>query len=390
MIDTVVLILSQNEQMFHIRDPDKFEPSAAFILNDAAPLGRYGYISAKQNPTKKDQLEGNYKPRLTLTKRINRTGEFDVSLKVELSLPKLYFGNNFEELTKEDLIPIMKKLEQKLEEMGIITTAYTLAAQALLSAVHFSKNITLIDGSTPYHYINKIREANVTRSLDVNQTDFRNEGHSFKWHCNSYEVTFYDKIKDLEMAKRSDKRAIEDDNSMQQNIAAILREQGKFEVLRMEVRINNRQKLKPLLAQFGMVEEVTLKAIFDGNISQSILLDYFDKIEQGRPALLDHKTSDLLASLVVHNPGMSILKLFAIYGLKKAAEDNGLRELRTIFTGNTRSNSSKNRSWQRLLSDAKNISLPLMESPFVEIRKQLKEFKPLRLKNFKKHQLRCN
>ena len=208
---------------------------------------------------------------------------------------------------------------------------------------------------------------------------------------NSYEVVFYDKIRDLEKAKRSDKRAIEDDNSMQQNIVDILREQGKFEVLRMEVRINNRQKLKPLLAHLGMVEEVTLMAIFDGNISQSILLHYFDKIEQGRPALLDHKTSDLLASLVVHNPGMSILKLLAIYGLKKAAEDNGLRELRTIFTGNTRSNSSKNRSWQRFLSAMQeHISLTLMESPFVEIRKQLNEFKPLRLKNFKKHQLRCN
>ena len=52
-------------------------------------------------------------------------------------------------------------------------------------------------------------------SLDVNQTDYRNEGHSYKWHCNSYEVVFYDKIKDLEKAKQSEKRAIEKDNAIQ-------------------------------------------------------------------------------------------------------------------------------------------------------------------------------
>ena len=55
-------------------------------------------------------------------------------------------------------------------------------------------------------------------SLDVNQTDYRNEGHSYKWHCNSYEIVFYDKIKDLEKAKHSDKRAIEKDNAIQLNL----------------------------------------------------------------------------------------------------------------------------------------------------------------------------
>ncbi len=61
----------------------------------------------------------------------------------------------------------------------------------------------------------KIKEANIKLSLDTNQTDYRNEGHSYKWHCNAYEVVFYDKIKDLEKAKQSEKRAIEKDNALQ-------------------------------------------------------------------------------------------------------------------------------------------------------------------------------
>ncbi len=218
MIDTVVLTLSLNEGQFHIDDPDKFEPSASSILKENAPIGRRGYITSRQNPTKQDHLKGNYLPRLTLTKRMIHSGGSDISLKIELSLPKLYFGNNFEELTPKDLLPLMYKLVRALEVMGVGTTAHILAQQAHVSAIHFCKNITLTDGSTPYHYINKIRESNVSRILDVNQTDYRNEGHSFKWHCNSYEVTFYDKIKDLEMAQKSDKRAIEDDNRIQLSI----------------------------------------------------------------------------------------------------------------------------------------------------------------------------
>ena len=70
----------------------------------------------------------------------------------------------------------------------------------------------------PIIIFNKIKEANIKLILDVNQTDYRNEGHSYKWHCNSYEVVFYDKIKDLEKAKQSDKRAIEKDNALQLNL----------------------------------------------------------------------------------------------------------------------------------------------------------------------------
>ena len=90
----------------------------------------------------------------------------------------------------------------------VVITAAQILAQALVPAIYHSKTILLTAGSTPYHYINKIKEANIKLSLDVNQTDYRNDGHRFKWHSNSYEVIFYDKIKDLEKAKQSNKRAL--------------------------------------------------------------------------------------------------------------------------------------------------------------------------------------
>ncbi len=146
-----------------------------------------------------------------------------------------------------------------------------LLIKAPVSAVHYSKNIPLTDGSTPYHYIKKIKEANITQALDTNQTDFRNDGHSFKWHCNSYEVAFYDKIKDLEVSKKSEKRAIEKDNVMQLGLFDKLKKRRLFEVLRMEVRLNKRQKISQIFKKLEIGSEITFQSVFDAKKSQIVL-----------------------------------------------------------------------------------------------------------------------
>src|SRR3989344_1849902 len=127
--------------------------------------------------------------------------------------------------------------------IGVFTS---ILENAPVSAIHYSKNIPLTDGTTPHYLIGKIKQANVSLALDVNQTDFRNDGHSYKWHSNSYEVAFYDKLKDLEMANKSEKRAIENDNALQLNLFGTFKERKRLEVMRMEVRLNKRQKIGQL------------------------------------------------------------------------------------------------------------------------------------------------
>ena len=121
---------------------------------------------------------------------------------MELSLPKLLFGNNFQELQHKDFALITQKLAATLESMGVKIDEDTLA-HAPVAAIHYAKNIVLKDGSTPYHYIQKIKESNISLTLDTNKADYRNDGLSYKWHCNSYEVVFYDKIKELEKTKQA-------------------------------------------------------------------------------------------------------------------------------------------------------------------------------------------
>ncbi len=369
--------------MFAITQPDKFRPSATWVLSERYTPNRV--LQSKQNPTKKEFLKGVYKPRLTLARRPNILGVYEPTLKVELSLPKLLFGNNFHELRYKDFRALVNKLVAVLEQMGVTTTTEHLA-QAAISAIHYSKNIPLTDGSTPYHYINKIKEANINLSLDVNQTDYRNEGHSYRWHCNSYEVVFYDKIRDLEKAKTSEKRALEKGNALQLNLFDRLQKRKKFEVLRIEVRLNKRNKIRQLFDKLGIKATLTFKKLFKPAISKKVLLHYINEIESKRPLMLDYQAADdkaLLSALIINNPELSPKRIVELYGLKKALEVVTLRELRTMLNVGKRSSAN----WSRLITSVKNITLPAIKRPFEIIRKQLKKFKPLKLTRPKRQKL---
>lgn len=88
----------------------------------------------------------------------------DIILKVELSLPKLFFGDNFQELQHKDFTALNNLLAERLASMGVIVDEDTLA-HAPVAAIHYSKNIVLQDGSTPYHYLQKIEETNISYKL---------------------------------------------------------------------------------------------------------------------------------------------------------------------------------------------------------------------------------
>jgi hypothetical protein len=382
MIDTIVLSLTPT--MYQINEPDKFKPAAHWALqahNNKEARFHYRCITSKQNATKKELLNGIYKPHLTLAYCRNIQGVVEPLLKIELSLPKLFYGNNFNELQYKDFGAIVDKLVVVLASMGIIVTPEGITNAPIL-AIHYAKNIPLTDGSTPYHYINKIKEANISLALDTNQTDYRNEGHSYKWHCNSYEVVFYDKIKDLEKARQSSKRAIEKDNELQQHFFKTFEKRHKLEFLRMEVRLNKRAKIKQLFKKLKINADLTFKKLFKPAIAKKVLLHYLDELERNRSPLLNYKADDdknFLIQLSFNNPTITPKQAMMLLGLKRVLQATSLRELKTIIGRN------KPKSWHRLLRDIKQITLPIMQSPFKEIRRCIQEFKAHKLTMFFKH-----
>ncbi|MDP2637546.1 MAG: hypothetical protein Q8P26_00600 [Candidatus Levybacteria bacterium] len=297
-------------------------------------------------------------------------------MKIEFSVPKLIFGNNFDEVEEVNFEDIIKMLKIKLRQMGVLIFEKFLV-NAPVSAIHYSKNILLTDYSTPYTYLSIISKSNINQRLDLNQTDFRNEGHSLKFRANSFEVAFYDKLKDLDKARTSEKRAEEKDNAIQLNLfeTNLIKIRKPFEVLRMEVRLNKKYKIIQILKAIAVDSEPTFQALFKKDIAQKVLLHYIDEIERGYPSILNYKkgAKDFLADFIIKNSKASLKKAIQMLGLRTVINEIGIREFREItkLYGKT--------SWYRLNKELKEFYYPKGIDAFKTIKTAITEFIPLRL-----------
>lgn len=356
-------------------------PDYSYFTKDKLNSAR-GYFTYVQNGTKSEAKNGIYKPRLTISVRHNCSRRCEETLAIELSLPKLFYGNNFEELRDDKFSDLIDLLQFKLKNMGVKVFTDILL-NAPVSSVHYSKNIPLTDGTTPHYLINKIQQSYVSQSIDTDESNFRNEGYGYKWHTNSFELAFYDKIKDLKAANVSPKRAIETDNEIQLGLFDQPKLKQPFEVLRMEARLNNRQKIRGLLKSMDIryeLSDLTFKNLYSSNISKTVLLNYLQKIENGRPTLFDYRppnSTTFLSDLMRQNPHINIHKAMEIVGIKNTIDNTNLRNVRAMF-GKT-----SPRSWYRFMADTNKIDLPRMDNPLKIIHDSLTKFEPLKLSDYK-------
>ncbi len=378
MIDTIVLTL--RESMFAIIDHDRFEPSTR-SLYEKASMGSRGYATYKQNPTQTELKNGIYKPRLTITRRFNDR-ILEKMMKIEFSAPKLLYRNNFDELEDKDFDEIIDTLKQILKGMGVLVSRDTLA-NAPLSSIHYSKNIELLDGLTSFTVLREIQKADITQRLDFNQSDFRNEGHSIKYHTNSFEIAFYDKVKDLQQSKVSEKRAIENDNVLQMDLFNEIQELRRvkaLEILRMEIRLNQRQKVRQVLKSLGYDFEPTFQNLFKKEIAQKVLLYYLEEIEKHYPKLLffePKSNKDFLAHFIIDNPKVSVKEALLAFGFRKILEELNTRELKELFKKHSKS------GWYKFFARVNSYKYPKNTlDVFKPVRNCIEQFEPLKLVDF--------
>ncbi|MCK5296157.1 MAG: hypothetical protein KAJ75_04640, partial [Alphaproteobacteria bacterium] len=275
----------------------------------------------------------------TLSKRI-RTGGFSIALKIEFSAPKLLFGNNFEELEDTDFEPLLIKLHAKLKEMNV-DIPLSLLRTAEITGIHYGKNIILTNATSSL-IINMIRKFDISKRLDVGNTDFRNEGQAIRFHTNNYELTFYDKMKDLEQTKISDKRALEKDSSIQLDLFT-KEEAIRNEVLRMELRLGNKRKLKEVMRKVGLNQKLTqFDCLFSKEIARRFLLHFWSKFIE--PSLniviLCEDSLDVLFHKI-KSAGIKDAKALQIMGTLAFTKEFGIRPLKSMLSKN-------GNAWNRL------------------------------------------
>jgi hypothetical protein len=379
MLDTIVLAIPHPQ--FQVLLPERFSPSAKGLLT--APyysLGARGNFSCVQNPTKRELRAGRYLPRLTLNNRKTSNG-FAVTLRVEFSAPKLVFGNNFDELETQDFAKVLAALHDSLVGMGIELSEGVLR-EAAVSAIHYSKNIAFTDYTTCSMVMSELGRIDLTKQLDLSHTTYRDEGRAIRYHANSFDVLFYDKRKDLERARYSEKRGIE------QNYGAQLETLGRpfllpkeLEVLRMEVRLGTRTKIRSVLRRVGVNETMSFENLFDAGIARGVLRHFWSQFRAHLPLLDSGQHPEmLLASLASatgekSRPGKLLQQLGAIVLVNSI----GFRGARAVM-----SRHCGQRSWQRYKRDLKNFSLvqPIGFSTLNLVDKALSSFEPIRMKSF--------
>ncbi|OGC51770.1 hypothetical protein A2982_00625 [candidate division WWE3 bacterium RIFCSPLOWO2_01_FULL_39_13] len=365
MVDTVKLMLDKS--MLAMVDKSKFEKD---ITNPSR-----GYFTLVQNPTTTELKSGIYKPKLTLTNRFNCSGRLGETLAIEFSAPKLVFGNNFDEVADEDFSNVIQKLKAVLKDMGVYVFENNLQ-DALVSSIHYSKNIALTDYSTPYTYIEQLAKLNINKKLDTNRTDFRNEGHSFKYHANTFEVVFYDKIRDLQKGELSDKRAEEKDNAIQLSLLDLLKKQKPLEVLRVEIRLNGRSKIRQILKKVDVVAEPTFTNIFNQKIAKKVLLHYINEIEGAYPPILAYKHDSHVKTfkeILRANPDLKPTQALELTCFRGLLDEIGVREYRQIIEP------YGNYYWYNLNRKMKELKQPDTTEVFSKLRTEIEKFEPLRL-----------
>ncbi len=379
-IDTVVLNFYPNE--YAILRPWDFTPNVNRITStEPKDMGKGRYMTAVRNPTKQETAQMGYLPYLTFFKGI-RAGGVTTGLKVQLSVPKLIYGNNFDELFEADLEQVYQRLYAGLKFYGVrFFDGIDAVKNAKVATIHFAKNFPLNNYMTAREAIMEIQKCDITSWRDVSQSDYENNGHGFKSHSKYYELAFYDKNAEYNKGKRN-QPVFDRDLQLQMDLFGDKVITQPFEVLRMEARLNNPKNIKSVLQKAGFDgSAVTLSALCSKDVSQAVLKQQLSDLYSRYPKISDAKAPDfhaLFSELYVQNPNRNITTLLAAIGLRALNQEDGTRRLKDIVGP---------RGSPALLRQAKKINQELayrFEQPevFQLLNEQLDRFEPVQVDNF--------
>ncbi|MCK5384589.1 MAG: hypothetical protein KAJ29_03365 [Alphaproteobacteria bacterium] len=262
----------------------------------------------------------------------------------------------------------MTALHRALSDMGI-EVPYESLRYAKVSTIHYSKNI-LLERSTPcFLLIQALEKLDLSTKLDLTQTDFRNGGQMVKYHASSYEIALYDKVKDLEQAKKyGAKRGMETDYG---DMADLFIDKRKPEVLRFEIRLTAK-KIRPLFKTLGFTQSCTFDELFNATLSRAVLLHYWKTITNGL-YLMNIDTKDierLVHALHSAFPKKRPGKIMELIGFIAVCQNLGVRGARMAL-------GLKNHQWYRLKADTKLLENSTTCPRFLilnGIKQQLEEF----------------
>lgn len=323
MIDTAKISIELTMPLKRTRVP----------FNQPTYYGRYkGPITAYLNTSKSDKRFNIYRPSFTYYQNPTELGFAKYVLNVELSLPKIVYGNNFVELTDDDFNDVISEIKKSLDYIGVDVTKEQIEnAEAV--KIDFSKNILFKDYTSASSVIKSIATADISKVYDVDYTKYKNGGQAFHIHTNCEDIVVYDKIADLRQARRSDKRAVENNSHIQIPLLDKLAQQKGLSVVRFEVRLNGKRKIRASLDDAGVpVDDLRLRTLFKAEVAQKVLQHAWNKILTSIPKTpLNNDTAYSLFCDIVKDPTVTRQKAEAKLGALLLLLPEDTRAVRNLY-----------------------------------------------------------
>jgi hypothetical protein len=370
MIDTVILNIPK--ESVTMLNPEIYDVQPWYLQAKTSIYEKF-----VKNPTAQNLKTGMYFPRLTGFKRINNRLEWEATIKIEFSVPKLLYLNNLDELEDSQFEEVIKALRDRLKRMGVLVQYETLAS-ATITTVHYSKNIELTGGYTSQYVISELNKINLNKRFDLTKARYVNDGESLTAFSITNSFVIYDKIADLNKDK---KRTIDKEQTVYQ-LSLFEQMRTTKEIIRFEVRLCKKQKIKALFKQLNLTDNLMFKDVFSTAKSKAVLLNYWAKMVEDNNLLLfahSNTAKDLLKHIHLARPNAkSKTSIYLVGLLCLAREGNGLRELRTILAKHNNS-----RSWYRTVTNLKKMAKDLENLKprewFSQIKDHFTEYSPFHI-----------
>ena len=368
MIDTIILLIPKEELSFN-------EELIQWKLHSKTTQ----YEKVVRNPSKKEKNTNKYFPKITGYTR--KYPSFSKKVRIEFSAPKLLYLNNLEELEDKDFPLVIKTLQERLQIMGV-NASLSVLENASISSVHFSKNILLKDNYTVNYIISEINKINVCQNLDLSRARFINNGQSLYIHSDSHQFTIYDKIADLNKNK---KRAIDkDQTNYQKTLFKEFQRKKEFqEIIRFELRFNNKKKLTKILNDLDYKKELIFKNMFDSKMSINIINSYWKQIVNNNYNIFSLETTlkETLQAILFNKSNIKPKQAVYLIGLLALSKDeNGMRELRAIL-----SKKLSPRRWYQFNKDLQEVNELTAKNTLknwtMQINKNFEEYTPYKIKH---------
>ena len=268
-------------------------------------------------------------------------------------------------------------MADKLTDTGVYIFA-ELLRNASVGAIHYGKNIILPRHTLCSSVIRLISKAPASRLFDTSKVEFRNDGHLYKIHTNSFELAFYDKVRDLQKANKSERRSYETDNDIQLDIFKHAEVALDTQVLRMEARLNTRSQIRRMLKAVNLPDDdLRFFALFRKEIAQKALLHYWEPYRSSLSLIAMAKREDpysIMSFLINNDPDATMTTQLQRLGAMVMIGDIGWNGLRSYWQGSEQ-------SFHRLKKDLANLP-NRDENPMPELKTidtTLRSFEPVKM-----------